>query len=39
MSNINEVVRLMYEAFDDNLDFSFPIMVAQCSPFFIKMIL
>ena len=33
MSNINEVVMLMYEAFDDNLDFSFPINGSSMQPF------
>lgn len=36
MSNINEVVRLMYEAFDDNLDFSFPINGSSMQPFLYK---
>lgn len=36
MSNINEVVRLMYEAFDDNLDFSFPIKGSSMQPFLYK---
>lgn len=36
MSNINEVVRLMYEAFDDNLDFSFHINGSSMQPFLYK---
>lgn len=36
MSNINEVVRFMYEAFDDNLDFSFPINGSSMQPFLYK---
>ena len=36
MSNINEVVRLMYEAFGDNLDFSFPINGSSMQPFLYK---
>ena len=36
MSSINEVVRLMYEAFDDNLDFSFPINGSSMRPFLYK---
>lgn len=36
MSNINEVVRLMYSAFDDNLDFSFPINGSSMQPFLYK---
>lgn len=36
MSNINEVVRLMHEAFDDNLDFSFPINGSSMQPFLYK---
>lgn len=36
MSSINEVVRLMYKAFDDNLDFSFPINGSSMRPFLYK---
>lgn len=36
MSSINEVVRLMNKAFDDNLDFSFPINGSSMQPFLYK---